>query len=34
MARELNTRLSRIAVIAPAEIPESKMIWNAGGKSA
>ena len=34
MARELNTRFIRIAVIAPAEIPESKMIWKERGNSA
>jgi hypothetical protein len=33
MARELNTRFIRIAVMAPAEIPESKMIWKDRGNS-
>ena len=31
--RELKTRLSRIAVIAPAEMPELTMIWNQFGNS-
>ena len=30
----LSSRLSTMAVIAPAEMPESKMIWNQTGNSA